>query len=71
MTSKQYLKSLGAKIKSIREEKGVTQKQLAKKTGMKQTNISAIELGQNVSVKILMRIASALDCELQINFKEK
>ncbi len=57
-------------IKKAREEQHITQKELAEKTGLKQSNISRLESGEyNPSVAFLRRIAKALNKELYITLK--
>ena len=52
-----------------RAEKGLTQKQLAKKLGTKQSAIARLESGRaNPSVAFLKKLAEALDSNLQIKF---
>ena len=56
-------------ILSLRKKKKISQAQLAKKIGTKQSNIARIESGQqNFSVETLEKIAGALDCNLKIMF---
>jgi transcriptional regulator with XRE-family HTH domain len=58
---------LGKKIKQIREEKKLTQAELAEKTGMHVNYISKIERGViNTSIEKLHLIAKALKTNLQI-----
>ncbi len=59
------LVSIGRRIQSIREKKGLTQEQLEEKTGINTKYISAIERGQkNVTVKTLDKLAKGLNIEL-------
>lgn len=52
-----------------RIEKGLTQEELAKKIGTKQSVISRLESGRaNPSVAFLKKLASALNSHLQIKF---
>lgn len=54
-------------ITAARKLRGVTQKELSALTGISQGDISQIENGTlNPSLKILRRIAAALDMELKI-----
>lgn len=54
-------REIGLKIKLLREQAGLTQKNLAKKLGISQQVISRIEKGkQNVSVETLSSICAAL-----------
>ena len=56
-------------IVEARAKTGLTQKQLAEKTGISQADISRLERGTgNPSVKTLQRIASALGRKIQIEF---
>lgn len=51
-----------------RIQQGLTQKQLAKKIGIKQPIISRLECGSyNPSIKFLHRIADALEADLNIS----
>lgn len=56
-------------ILQLRTKKKISQAQLAKKIGTKQSNIARMEAGQqNFSVDILEKIAGALGCNLSIIF---
>lgn len=58
-------------IARMREEKGLTQKELAKRIKTTQSVISRLESSgyENYSVKTLKKIAAALQCELVIDLK--
>ncbi|MCX5814158.1 MAG: helix-turn-helix transcriptional regulator [Proteobacteria bacterium] len=59
------LQSIGRKIQSIREKRGITQETLEDRTGINAKYISAIECGQkNITVLTLEKIAKGLDAEL-------
>lgn len=61
--------SIISQIIAKRLEKGLTQKQLARKAGTKQSAISRLEGGNsNPSVEFLKKISSALDTKLKISF---
>ena len=67
----QYDKQLeiAYQILQLRRKKGISQAQLAKKIGTKQSNIARMEAGQqNFSVESLEKIAKALDLHLKIVF---
>ena len=52
-----------------RKESGLTQQQLAERTGISQADISKLENGNaNPSLKTLQRLASAMDKTLKISF---
>lgn len=56
-------------ILELRRKKGISQAQLAKKIGTKQSNVARMEAGQqNFSVDILEKIAEALGLDLNISF---
>ena len=56
-------------LKTIRLERGLTQKQLAELTGLSQPAIAKIETGvndiQNVSGAVLLKLSTALDCTIE------
>lgn len=53
---------IGRTIREARIQKGMTQKDLALKTGMKQPDISKIEEGKkNITLKVLNRLCEVLD----------
>jgi transcriptional regulator with XRE-family HTH domain len=55
------LQSIGRKIKLTREEKGVTQQDLAAMCNFEKSNLSRIEAGRsNCTLKTLNKIAKAL-----------
>lgn len=55
-----------------RENVGITQKELAEKTGIYQADISKLERGMgNPSLLTLGRLAEGLDMELQITFVKR
>lgn len=56
-------------ILQLRKKKKLSQAQLAKKIGTKQSDIARIEAGQqNFSIDTLEKIAQALNCKLEVNF---
>lgn len=60
------------KIIAARIELGLTQKELARKCGIKQSNISRLESGKaNPTIKFLQKIAKALDSDLFIEFRKR
>ena len=55
-----------------RIEKGLTQKELAKRIGTKQSSISRLESGNyNPSLSFLKKVADALDTRLKVSLSEK
>ncbi|MBI3313619.1 MAG: helix-turn-helix transcriptional regulator [Candidatus Omnitrophica bacterium] len=60
---------LGYRLFLAREKAGMTQKELAKQIGTKQSNISRMEQGEyNFTVEMLDRIAQAFNSKLKIEF---
>lgn len=60
---------LGHQIFLARERVGMTQGELAKRIGTRQSNISRLEQGNyNFTVEMLEKIARALDFKLRIEF---
>ena len=52
-----------------RKERGLTQKQLAEKTGITQADISRLERGSaNPSLRTLQRLATGLGMRVQLEF---
>ena len=55
-----------------RTSRNLTQKQLAEKTGIAQTEISRLENGtRNPSIKLLQRLADGMDMVLDVQFRPK
>lgn len=58
---------IGSKIRSLREEKGIAAKDLAKLVNIDAANLSRIEQGRySVGLDILSRIAFVLGCQVDI-----
>lgn len=56
-------------ILQLRKQKGISQAELAKKIGTKQSNIARMEVGQqNFTTDTLQKIAAAFKCNLKIEF---
>jgi len=57
------------KIALLRDQKKMSQKELARKIGTKQSNIARMEAGdQNFTTDILQKVASAFGRNLKIDF---
>ena len=54
---------LSEKLKEMRKNKGLTQRELADKIGVSESYICQIESGKMVSIKKLDKLAAALGCE--------
>lgn len=56
-----------AKLRAMREAKGISLADLAARTGMTRGNLARLESQKNATLKTLRRYAKGLDCELEIN----
>ena len=64
--------AIGEMVRALRAERGISQKDLARMTGIDQGDISKLERGHgNPSVRTLERIVSALDGSIVIAPKER
>ncbi len=67
LNEEQDLLDISLRISSARKKRRITQVQLAKKTGMPQSQIARIESGNyNVTLGTLFRIARALDMNIKV-----
>jgi len=65
-------KELGALIRSLRKDLGLSLREVAEKTGMGTAHVSRIELGQSVpTVSTLNRLASVLKVKWVLVAKER
>ena len=56
-------KGIGSRIRAVRQERKMTQEQLAEAAGVGVTHISHIETGNSVpSLQVMVDIINALDC---------
>ena len=61
-----YLQQLGEKLRSVRDRRGVTQKQLAKECALSVRFLANVELGRgNISVARLRELAHVLDVPIE------
>src|SRR5690242_14036582 len=57
-----YLSSLGERVREVRARRGLSRKQLAASSGVSERYLAQLEAGQgNISVLLLRQIATALD----------
>jgi len=56
-----------AKLRAMRQAKGVSLSELAARTGMTRGNLARIESQKNATLRTLQRYAEGLDCQLEIN----
>ena len=61
---------LGVRVRELREAAGLSQSELARRTGTRQPNIARLEAGGGIpKLETLHRIAGALDMELEVSFR--
>ena len=64
---------LGAALRSLRETKGLSQREVAEAMGVTRSRISQIEgaEGTALSLEVLDRYARALSCRLEVSFRDE
>lgn len=66
MNESQLYKAVGQRIRSFREEKGLTQEGLADLCNFEKSNISRIETGRtNLTLKSMLTISKALNIQIK------
>jgi transcriptional regulator with XRE-family HTH domain len=58
---------LAASLTALREQAGLSQRELAERLGVKQPRVAAIEKARNVTIDVLERYVDALGGKLQVN----
>lgn len=61
MTEIEILQKIGDKMRELRLEQNMKQKELAEKSGLSMFSISQMETGHNTSVQSLVQVLKALD----------
>lgn len=61
MNDEEILKKIGSKLKELRLEKNIKQKDLSEKSGLSMFSISQMETGHNTSLLSLVQVLKALD----------
>jgi DNA-binding Xre family transcriptional regulator len=56
-----------AKLRAMRQAKGISLSELAARTGMTRANLERLEVQKNATLRTLQRYAQGLDCDLEIN----
>lgn len=58
--------AVSERVRDLREQKGISQRQLAEDVGVSQSLINQIERGtKNPSLQVACSIAEALDCKVE------
>ena len=58
------METVGQRLRTARKRRGLTQPQLAQRSGVSQTSISDLERGRSDTSRDLVSLARALDCSL-------
>jgi transcriptional regulator with XRE-family HTH domain len=58
---------LAAGLATLREDAGLTQRDLAKKIGVSQPRVAAIEQSKNVTIDVLQQYLGSLGAELEVS----
>lgn len=65
MTEKQLLKKIGLRVKQLRTEKGLSQRELGYEIDVEKSNVSRLEAGRfNTKIYTLFKVAEALELSL-------
>ena len=62
----EWLRTVGAHLAEVREERGLTRYRVSKLTGVSETQLKHLEGGGNASLLLLAKVAHALGLELKI-----
>ena len=63
--AKNFLVALGRRVRTLRDQRGITRKALSMATGISERHLANLEYGEgNVSVLVLAGVAAALHCSL-------
>ena len=63
---------IGYNVRTIRNQRGISQKELARRVGVSQVHISSIERGKRrASIPVLLKIMEALKCSPTDIMKEE
>lgn len=65
MNEQELAVAFGLKLRQMRKKAGMTQSELAEKTGMTRVYMGLIERGEtSITLEKVYRLAEALDCEI-------
>ena len=63
--AKDYLKTLGERIRQMRKARGLTQESLADKAGIDRSYVGGVERGErNLTFSMLCQICEAMSCDV-------
>jgi len=61
LSDEEVLQKIGSKLKELRLEQNIKQKELAEKSGLSMFSISQMETGHNTSIQSIVQVLRALD----------
>lgn len=63
-----HREKIGQKLKSLRKEAGISQTEMAEKTGLKRQNLDRVESGQfNTGIDTIQKMCEVLGVEINID----
>ena len=65
------LLDISSQLKKLMEEKGITKKELAERMGVSPSYITKIFGGNNISLKTIAKVLSALEVDATLEIKKK
>jgi transcriptional regulator with XRE-family HTH domain len=66
-----FVRHVTSRLRALRKANGFTGEQLAERLGIAVQNLRRIEAGQNITLKTLSRMASALGFTAKVSFLRK
>ncbi len=64
---KDVKKEIGALVKALRKQRGLTQTQLSESLNVSRTTIQNLELGRNFTIDTLLKVMEEVDLLQQLN----
>jgi DNA-binding XRE family transcriptional regulator len=62
--------NIACEIKAAREERGLSQRAVAKQAGLTQATVVRLEKGQTVNLETMMKVASIMGLQPKIDFEK-
>lgn len=60
-----FLKQLGKRLKELRGQQEISQRELGLRSGLEKSEIQRLERGGNTSFKTMLKVVNALDIEFK------
>jgi len=64
-----FLKDIGKRLKELRKEQKISQRELGLRSGLEKSEIQRLERGGNTTFKTMLKIVNALDIDFGELFK--